>query len=114
LATAYNICEGVGFESGIDHRFKEAPIFYSLYTGLIVCGAGVILIPHVPLLKIILISQVANGVLIPFVLVFMLILINRKRVMGTYKNHLPGNVIAWSTAIIMMPLIVAMIWSLLA
>jgi Mn2+/Fe2+ NRAMP family transporter len=114
LATSYNICEGLGFESGIDRRFSEAPIFYGLYTGLIVCGAGVILIPHVPLLKIILLSQVANGILIPFVLVFMLILINRKRVMGDYKNHLPGNIIAWSTTIIMFPLIAMMIWSLVA
>ena len=111
LATAYNICEGVGFESGIDHRFSEAPIFYGLYTGLIVCGAGVVLIPHLPLLKIILLSQVANGVLIPFVLVFMLILINRKRVMGDYKNRLPGNVIAWSTAAVMILLTIAMVWT---
>lgn len=113
LATAYNICEGVGFESGIDRRISEAPIFYGLYTALIVCGAGVVLIPKLPLVKLILYSQVANGVLIPFVLVFMLILINRPRVMGDYKNRLPGNIIAWSTAIIMFPLIVAMVWSLL-
>jgi NRAMP (natural resistance-associated macrophage protein)-like metal ion transporter len=111
LATAYNICEGVGFESGIDHRFSEAPIFYGLYTGLIVCGAGVVLIPHLPLLKIILLSQVANGVLIPFVLVFMLILINRKRVMADYRNHLPGNVIAWCTAAVMIVLTIAMVWT---
>jgi Mn2+/Fe2+ NRAMP family transporter len=81
---------------------------------LIVCGAGVILIPHLPLLKIILLSQVANGVLIPFVLVFMLVLINRGRVMGDYKNHLPGNIIAWSTTIVMIPLIIAMVWSLVS
>jgi Mn2+/Fe2+ NRAMP family transporter len=114
LATAYNVCEGVGFESGIDKRISEAPMFYGLYTGLIVCGAGVILIPHVPLLKIILLSQVANGILIPFVLIFMLVLINRGRVMGDYKNHLPGNIVAWSLTIIMLPLIVAMIWSLVS
>ena len=75
------------------------------------CGAGVVLIPHLPLLKIILLSQVANGVLIPFVLVFMLILINRKRVMGDYRNHLPGNVIAWSTAAVMIVLTIAMVWT---
>ena len=72
LATSYNICEGLGFESGIDRRFGEAKIFYGLYTGLIVCGAGFVLIPRLPLLKVILLSQVANGVLLPFVLVFML------------------------------------------
>jgi NRAMP (natural resistance-associated macrophage protein)-like metal ion transporter len=111
LATAYNVCEGVGFESGIDRRFSEAPIFYGLYTGLIVCGAGVVLIPHLPLLKLILLSQVANGVLIPFVLIFMLILINRGRVMSDYKNHLPGNIIAWSTAAVMIVLTIAMVWT---
>ena len=66
------------------------------------------------MLKLILLSQVANGILIPFVLIFMLVLINRGRIMGDYKNHLPGNIIAWSTTIIMLPLIVAMVWSLLA
>ena len=111
LATTYNICEGVGFEAGIDRRFSEAPVFYSLYTGLIVCGAGVVLIPHLPLLKFILFSQVANGILLPFVLVFMLILINRARVMGKYKNSLPGNVVAWVTAVVMIALTAVLVWS---
>jgi len=74
LATAYNICEGLGFESGVDKSFREAKVFYTLYTGLIVLGAGAVLIPGMPLLKVILLSQVANGILLPFVLVFMLIL----------------------------------------
>src|ERR1700688_2302580 len=69
LATAYNVCEGLGFESGIERRFSEAPIFYWLYTLLIACGAGFVLIPKLPLLKVILLSQVANGVLLPFVLI---------------------------------------------
>jgi Mn2+/Fe2+ NRAMP family transporter len=111
LATAYNVCEGVGFESGIDRRFSEAPIFYGLYTLLIAGGAGVVLIPHLPLLKIILLSQVDNGVLLPFVLIFMLILINRKRIMGEYKNRLLGNSIAWSTAIVVLILTAAMVWT---
>jgi Mn2+/Fe2+ NRAMP family transporter len=110
LATAYNVCEGVGLESGIDRSFKEAPWFYSLYTLLIVCGAGVVLIPHLPLLKLILLSQVANGMLIPFVLIFMLILVNRKRVMGEFKNSLIGNAVAWSTAAIMIILTAALVY----
>jgi Mn2+/Fe2+ NRAMP family transporter len=104
------VCEGVGLESGIDRSFKEAPWFYSLYTFLIVCGAGVVLIPRLPLLKLILLSQVANGILIPFVLIFMLILINRKRVMGEFKNSLLGNAIAWSTAAIMIVLTAALVY----
>ncbi len=112
LATAYNICEGVGFESGIDRKFSEAPIFYGLYTFLIAFGAGVVLIPRLPLLKIILWSQVANGILLPFVLIFMLILVNRKRVMGEYRNRFTGNAIAWSTAVIVLLLTAAMVWTI--
>jgi Mn2+/Fe2+ NRAMP family transporter len=111
LATSYNVCEGMGFESGLDRRWSEAKIFYAFFTGLIVCGAGFVLIPHLPLLKVILISQVANGVLLPFVLTFMLILVNRKRLMGEYCNGLWGNVIAGGTSVVMVVLTVVMIWN---
>jgi Mn2+/Fe2+ NRAMP family transporter len=111
LATTYNICEGLGFESGIDHRFGEARIFYGLYTGLIVGGAGFVLIPGLPLLKVILISQVANGILLPFVLAFMLILINRKRLMGDYSNGPWGNAIAGATSVIMVLLTIMLIYN---
>ena len=114
LATAYNICEGLGFESGIDHRFGEAKIFYGLYTALIVCGAGLILFPRLPLLKVILLSQVLNGILLPFVLVFMLILINRERLMGEYKNGPWGNSIAIATSVIMVLLTIALIYNSIA
>jgi Mn2+/Fe2+ NRAMP family transporter len=100
LATSYNICEGLGFESGIDKRFSEAPIFYWLYTLLIGGGAiCVLIIPNAFLLKFILYSQMANGVLLPFVLVYMLLLVNRPRLMGTFKNKGWQNMIAWATAI---------------
>jgi Mn2+/Fe2+ NRAMP family transporter len=98
LSTVYTVCEGLGFESGLDNKFSEAPFFYWFYTCLIVTGAGVILIPGVPLLKIILGSQVVNGMVLPFVLVFMLLLINKKELMGEYVNTRLFNVIAWSTA----------------
>ena len=111
LATAYNICEGLGFESGVDRRFGEAKIFYGLYTLLIVCGAGFVLIPRMPLLKVILLSQVANGILLPFVLVFMLILVNRPRLMGEYKNGPWGNSIAIGTSVIMVLLTIALIYN---
>jgi len=101
LATSYNVCEGLGFESGLDKRFSEAPIFYWLYTLLIGGAAGIVLIPHLPLLKFILYSQVANGVLLPFVLVYMLLLVNRPRLMGSFRNRRWQNVIAWGTAIVM-------------
>ena len=111
LATAYNICEGLGFESGVDRSFGEAKIFYGLYTSLIVCGAGFVLIPQMPLLKVILLSQVANGILLPFVLVFMLILVNRPRLMGEYKNGPWGNTIAVGTSVVMVLLTIALIYN---
>src|ERR1700686_3746868 len=112
LATAFNLCEGLGFEAGVDRRFSEAPIFYWLYTLLIAGGAGFVLIPRLPLLKVILFSQVANGILLPFVLFYMLTLINRRRIMQEFTNNLWQNAIAWSTAVVMIALTAALIWTL--
>jgi Mn2+/Fe2+ NRAMP family transporter len=109
LATAYSVCEGLGLEAGVNRRFSEAPEFYWLYTALIVGGAGTILLPGVPLLRIILVSQVMNGVLLPFVLVFMLILVNKQSVMGTHTNGAVYNVIAWGTGIVLVALTLVMI-----
>lgn len=111
LATAYNVCEGLGFESGVNKRFSEAPVFYWLYTLLIAVGAGVVLVPHLPLLKVILFSQVINGVLLPFVLIFMLVLVNREHLMGEYRNSMLANVIAWGTSVTVIVLTVGMIWT---
>jgi Mn2+/Fe2+ NRAMP family transporter len=111
LATAYNVCEGMGFESGVDKRFSEATVFYGLYTFLIVMGAGAVLIPNIPLFKVILLSQVANGVLIPFVLIFMLLLINRESLMGEMRNRPWQNVIAWMTAGVIIVLTAMMLWT---
>jgi NRAMP (natural resistance-associated macrophage protein)-like metal ion transporter len=101
LSTAHVICEGLGFEAGIDRKMKEAPIFYGLYAGLIVAGAAIILIPHAPLFKILLLSQVANGVWLPIVLIFILLLVNRKDLMGEYVNTLGFNIVAWFISIAM-------------
>jgi Mn2+/Fe2+ NRAMP family transporter len=111
LATSYNVCEGLGFESGLDRRFREAPAFYGLFTALIVCGAAVVLIPGLPLFKLILFSQVANGILLPFVLAFMLILVNRPRLMGEYRNSFAGNLIAGATSVVVIVLTIVMIWN---
>jgi Mn2+/Fe2+ NRAMP family transporter len=112
LSTAYTVCEGLGFESGVGLKFGEAPVFYWLYTILIVAGAGVILTPNLPLVKITIFSQVVNGVVLPFVLVFMLLLINKKELMGEYVNSRLFNVIAWATTVIMIGLTVAWFWTL--
>ena len=109
LATAYNICEGMGFESGVEKSFGEAREFYWLYTALIAVGAGLVLMPHVPLIKLMLYSQVFNGVLLPFVLFYMLKLVNRHDIMGTHTNGKLGNMIAIATAVIMVILSAAFI-----
>lgn len=109
LATAYYVCEAMGWESGIDHDFKTAPQFMWLYTGLIVLGALIILIPNAPLVAIMLISQVVNGALLPFVLIFMLILINKEELMGSYTNSRIYNIISWVTVVIMIVLTLALV-----
>jgi NRAMP (natural resistance-associated macrophage protein)-like metal ion transporter len=109
LSTAYSVCEGLGFESGVNKRLKEAPIFYSLYTLLIVVGAGVILIPKFPLVQMILLSQVLNGILLPFVLIFMVLLINKVDIMGEWINSRSFNLVSWATVVIMIGLTLALI-----
>ncbi|MGC2213503.1 MAG: divalent metal cation transporter [Silvibacterium sp.] len=100
LSTAYVVCEGLGVESGVDKKFKEAPFFYWLYTALIAGGAAVVLIPNFPLIKWAIESQALNGILLPIVIVLMLLLINRKDLMGKHTNSLWFNTIAWLTAIV--------------
>jgi len=109
LSTAYTVCEGLGFESGVNRRFREAPIFYWLFTGLIVVGGGVILIPGFPLVRMILYSQVLNGMLLPFVLIFMILLINKKRVMREWVNSRLYNFIAWVAVVFMIGLTLALV-----
>jgi Mn2+/Fe2+ NRAMP family transporter len=112
LSTAYTVCEGLGFESGVGMKFSEAPAFYWLYTLLIVAGGAVVLIPGLPLLKIAVLSQVVNGVVLPFVLIFMLLLINKKELMGEYVNTRLFNAVAWVTTVVMIGLTLAWFWTL--
>jgi len=104
----------LGFESGVGKKFGEAPVFYWLYTILIVAGAGVILIPNLPLVKISILSQVVNGIAVPPVLIFMLLLVNNRELMGEFVNSRLYNGIAWLTAVIMTVLSVALLWTLRA
>ena len=107
LSTAYTVCEGLGFESGVNKRIREAPIFYFLYTLLIVVGAGVVLIPKFPLVKMILWSQVLNGMLLPFILIFMILLVNKHDLMGEWVNPRWFNVVSWVTVVLIIGLTVA-------
>jgi len=104
LSTAYLICEGLGWEVGIDKKFVEAPQFYGFYSIIIFLGAGIILYPNFPLIPIMYFSQVLNGMVLPFVLIFMLLLINDKKLMMDHTNGLVFNTIAWMTSIVMIAL----------
>src|ERR1700719_1171504 len=109
ISTAYAVCEGLGFEAGLDKKFHEAPVFYWLYTALIVLGAAVVLVPHLPLVYVTVLSQVANGVVLPFVLIFMLMLTNDKELMGDYTNSRWFNIIAWITVVVTVVMTIAMV-----
>lgn len=101
LSTAYSVCESFGWETGVNKNFSEAPEFYVLYSLLILFGASVIMLPHLPLIKIMWISQVINGIVLPFVLVAMTVIINDKRIMGEYVNSKLFNILAIGCAIAM-------------
>ena len=109
LSTAYVVCEGLGLESGVDKRFREAPFFYWLYTILIAGGAAVVMIPNFPLVKWSIESQALNGILLPIVIVLMLILINRKDLMGEWVNSRWFNLTTWITVAIMIGLTLALV-----
>jgi Mn2+/Fe2+ NRAMP family transporter len=109
LSTAYTVCEGLGFESGQSKEFREAPIFYWLFTFLIVIGAGVILLPNFPLVRMILLSQVINGALLPFILIYMVLLVNKPRIMKQYVNSRWYNFVAWTAVIFIIGLTLALV-----
>ena len=99
LSSSYAICEAFGWENGINKRFREAPVFYGIYTLLIVIGAIVVLLPNISLIFVMLLSQEINGILLPFILVFMILLVNNKKIMKQYVNSRIYNIIAWFTVI---------------
>ncbi len=109
ISTAYTVCEALGFESGVNARFREAPVFYWLFTGLIVVGGGVVLFPQVPRIKVILLSQVINGVLLPVILIFMILLINKQGLMKEWTNSRFYNVVSWIGVAIMIGLSMALV-----
>ena len=109
LATAFYVCEAFGFEAGIDKKWKEAPQFYWLYTGIIVLGVIIILIPNAPLIAITLWSQIINGLLLPVVLVCMILLVNNKKIMGKHVNKPIQNIIGWVSIAILVGLSMTLI-----
>jgi Mn2+/Fe2+ NRAMP family transporter len=109
LATAFYVSEAFGFEAGIDKKWHEAKEFYSLYTGILVISAIIILLPHAPLIQISIWSQVLNGILLPVVLVSMILLINNKKIMGTYVNKPYQNIIGVTAVVVLAGLSAALL-----
>ena len=109
VATAFYVCEAFGFEAGIDKSWDEAPQFYWLYTAILVIGAGIILLPHAPLIAISLWSQRINGILLPVVLICMMLIVNKRDVMGKHVNNLLQNAIGWTTIVLLVGLSVTMV-----
>ncbi|HEY7974363.1 MAG TPA: divalent metal cation transporter, partial [Ktedonobacterales bacterium] len=112
LSTSYAICESFGFERGVSQSFREAPIFHGIFVGLLVVGALVaLLIPNALLITLIIVAQVINGVLLPILLVFILLLVNDRRLMGSMVNKRVQNIIAIATVVILSGLSLTMIAS---
>jgi Mn2+/Fe2+ NRAMP family transporter len=109
LATAFYVCEAFGFEAGIDKKWDEAKEFYVLYTGILIIGAAIILIPGAPLIQISLWTQVINGMLLPVVLVCMILLVNNKKIMGKYVNRPVNNIIGWGAVTVLVVLSVVLL-----
>jgi Mn2+/Fe2+ NRAMP family transporter len=109
LTAAYAVTEAFGFERGIDRTWAEAPIFNGIYTFVIFFGALFVLIPQAPLVVIMVLSQAVNGVLLPFLLIFMMKIVNDRRIMGRYVNGRVYNVIGWSTVVIVIGLTVTLL-----
>ena len=109
LSTAYSVSEGLGWESGVNRKFSEAKEFYILYTAMIVIGAAVMMIPNLNLIFMMYFSQVLNGILLPVILVSMLILINKKEIMGEYKNSRGYNIVMWAISIFVIILVLLML-----
>jgi Mn2+/Fe2+ NRAMP family transporter len=113
LSTAYVVCEAFGWESGVSHKFKEAPIFYGIHTALIALGAAVILLPIKSLVQAMLVSQTLNGVVLPIILIVMLRLVNDKQLMGRFANPRAYNALAWVIVVALILLTVILVMTTL-
>ena len=111
LSTAYGICEAFGFERGVSRSFREAPMFQSIFTGLIIVSVLITLIPGLPIIQVLIVLQDLNAAMVPILLVFIILLINNRRLMGHHVNKLGFNIIAWITVILVTTLIALLLLS---
>jgi NRAMP (natural resistance-associated macrophage protein)-like metal ion transporter len=112
LSTAFLVCEGLGWEDGVNKRFSEAPQFYGLYSLLVFLGAGIVLLPRIPLFSVMYVSQIINGIVLPVILIFMLILINNRKLMGRYTNKKAYNALSYATVAVLTVLTIAYLYTL--
>lgn len=111
LSTAYTVTEAFGWERGVGHRFGEAPVFFGFFTGLIVIGGLAVLIPGVPLIQLILLSQEINGLILAAILIYIMVLVNDRRIMGRYVNGLFTNIVGGATVLLLIALTVLLLMS---
>ncbi len=111
LSTSYAICEAFGFERGVSRSFSEAPVFQSIFTGLIILGVLITLIPGLPFIQVLIVLQDLNAAMLPILLVFIILLVNNRRLMGRYVNKLGFNIISWITVVVITILIVLLLLS---
>ena len=113
LATAFYVCEAFGFQAGIDKRLKEAPQFYTLFASIILIAVFIILLPHAPLIAITIWTQILNAILLPIVLISMILMVNNKRLMGSFTNNKIQNFVGWSTVVILITLTFMLMMSMI-
>lgn len=111
LSTAYGICEAFGFERGVSRSFSEAPVFQSIFTGLIILSVLITLIPGLPIIQVLIVLQDLNAAMLPILLVFIILLVNNRRLMGRFVNGLVFNIIAWATVILIAILVILLLLS---
>jgi len=109
VENSYGICEAFGFERGVSRSFNEAPVFQSIFTGLIVFGVVITLIPGLPIVPVLLALQDLNAAMLPILLVFIILLVNNRRLMGRRTNNLVQNVIAWTTVVVISVLVLLLL-----
>ncbi|HEV7236943.1 MAG TPA: Nramp family divalent metal transporter [Ktedonobacteraceae bacterium] len=111
LSTAYGLCEAFGFERGVSRSFREAPVFQSIFTGLIIVSVLITLIPGLPIIQVLIVLQDLNAAMVPILLVFIILLINNRRLMGHHVNKLGFNIVAWATVVLVTLLITLLLLS---
>src|SRR5205809_575510 len=111
LSTAYGVCEAFGFDRGVSRSFGEAPVFQSIFTGLIILSVLITLIPGLPIIQVLVVLQDLNAAMLPILLVFIILLVNNRRLMGRHVNKLGFNVISWGIVVVITILIVLLLLS---